>query len=195
VKRRILVIDGHPDARAGRFVHALATAYAEGARAAGHEVQSVSVAELDFPLLRTADEFERGALPPALRESQARIAWCEHLVLLYPLWLGSTPALLKGFLEQALRPGFAIGARGRQDGPARLLKGKSARIILTMGMPALFYRWYYRAHSLKSLERNILAFCGFAPIRASIFGMVDSVDSARRGRWLLKVQALGRASR
>jgi putative NADPH-quinone reductase len=45
----------------------------------------------------------------------------------------------------------------------KLLKGKSARIVVTMGMPTLFYRWYFRVHSLKNLERNILAFCGIRP--------------------------------
>jgi len=195
VRRRILVIDGHPDARAERFVHALARAYWEGARSAGHEVQSIIVSELDFPLLRTAEDFQGGAAPAALRDCQEKIAWAQHVVILYPLWLGSMPALLKAFLEQVLRPGFAFGAREGARPPKKLLAGKSARIILTMGMPALFYRWYYRAHSLKSLERNILAFCGIQPIRANILGMVEAVDSAQRGRWLARVQALGRAAR
>ena len=75
--------------------------------------------------------------------------------------------------------------------PKKLLTGKSARIIVTMGMPALFYRWYFRAHSLKSLERNILAFCGFQPIRASVVGMVEATGQARRGTWLARMQKFG----
>lgn len=60
---RIVLIQGHPDASARHFGHALADAYAEGARAAGHEVRSVDVATLDFPLLRSAQDWEHGALP------------------------------------------------------------------------------------------------------------------------------------
>jgi putative NADPH-quinone reductase len=77
----------------------------------------------------------------------------------------------------------------------KLLKGKSARIVVTMGMPAFFYRWYFRAHSLKSLERNILAFCGIAPIKTSLIGMVDGGDGAKREKWLAKMRALGLKAR
>ena len=71
------------------------------------------------------------------------------------------------------------------------LKNKSARIVVTMGMPALVYRWYFGAHSLKSLERNILGFCGIGPIRESLVGMVDG-PARRRERWLTRMRALGR---
>ncbi len=64
-----------------------------------------------------------------------------------------------------------------------------------MGMPALAYRWYFRAHSLKSLERNILKFAGIAPIRETLFGMVENADEKRRARWLDKMRALGAAGR
>jgi len=115
-------------------------------------------------------------------------------VIVYPLWLGTMPALLKGFLEQALRPGFAFDPRSRSLW-ARPLKGRSARIVVTMGMPALVYRWYFGAHSLKSLERNILGFCGIRPIRESLFGMVDAAGEARRGRWLERLRAYGQRAR
>jgi putative NADPH-quinone reductase len=105
------------------------------------------------------------------------------------------PASLKAFFEQVLRPGFAFGASAANRLPRKLLKGKSARIVVTMGMPTLFYRWYFRAHSLKSLERNILAFCGIDPIRASVVGMVDGMSDATRKRWLARMNEFGRAAR
>jgi hypothetical protein len=109
------------------------------------------------------------------------------------LWLGDLPALLKGFFEQALRPGFAIGKAAPGRMWKKFLKGRSARIIVTMGMPAFFYRLYYRAHSVKSLKRNILDFCGVSPVRASLVGTVESEGA--RELWLAKVQAFGRAGR
>ena len=63
-----------------------------------------------------------------------------------------------------------------------------------MGMPAFVYRWYFRAHSLKSLERNILKFCGIKPIRESLIGMVEG-KPAHREKWLGKMRALGRSGR
>jgi putative NADPH-quinone reductase len=76
-----------------------------------------------------------------------------------------------------------------------LLVGKSARIVVTMGMPAFVYRWYFLAHSLRSLERNILRFCGIGPIRETLFGMVEGVSPAKRAAWLEKMRAFGRAGR
>lgn len=87
-------------------------------------------------------------------------------------------------------PGFAFAPARGKGLPRKLLKGRSARIVVTMGMPALFYRWVYRAHSLKSLERNILAFCGIGPIRASVIGTIES--ARQRRQCLAKLGELGK---
>src|SRR5918995_2622225 len=133
--KRIAIIQGHPDPDRSRFCRALADAYAEGAADAGHQVRRIEVAELDFPLLRTKEDFQSGAAPAAIRQAQEAIGWAEHLLIVYPLWLGSMPALLKAFLEQVFRPGFAMGKADEEKGWSKRLAGKSARIIVTMGMP------------------------------------------------------------
>lgn len=193
MRKRIVIIEGHPDPREERFVHALAQAYQNGAESAGHEVRNISIGVLDFPLLRTSEDFQSGEAPPAIRQSQESLAWADHWLILFPLWLGSMPAALKAFFEQALRPGFAFAAGAKGRLPRKLLTRKSARIVVTMGMPALFYRWYYRAHSLKSLERNILTFCGVHPVRANVVGMVEGMRQPKRKRWLARMNALGRS--
>jgi putative NADPH-quinone reductase len=191
---RIVIIQGHPDPGGGHYGHALARAYAEAAVDAGHEVRQIEVARLDFPLLRTYDEFYHGSLPKALREAQDAIGRADHLVLFYPLWLGAMPALMKGFLEQILRPGFAFNAGEESTMPKGRLTGKSARIVVTMGMPALVYRWYFRAHGLKTLERSILGLCGVHPVRHTLIGMVEE-SGARREKWLAKMRELGEKGR
>jgi putative NADPH-quinone reductase len=190
---RVCIILGHPSLGGQNFCHALADAYADGAGAAGHDIRRIAVAGLDFPLLRSKAEWDEGVLPPGLAEAQAAIAWAEHVILIYPLWLGSMPALLKGFLEQVLRPAFAFHREG--GGWRAALGGRSARVIVTMGMPALVYRWYFGAHSLRSLERNILRFCGFGPVRDTLIGMVDGMSIATRQRWLARMRSLGRNAR
>jgi len=144
--RRITIIQGHPDPSDQRFGHALAETYAQGAKEAGHEVRLIKVAKIDFPLLRSQEDWKSGTLPGSLQEAQDAIGWAEHLVFFFPLWLGTMPALLKAFLEQVARPGFAIGGGERGKMPIKLLSGKSARIVVTMGMPAFLYRWYFFAH-------------------------------------------------
>lgn len=191
--KRILIVQGHPDPRPQRLCRALAAAYREGAAEAGHELRAIDVATLDFPLLRSQEEWQKGEPAPAIKAAQDDIAWAEHLVIVYPLWLGSLPALLKAFLEQAMRPGFATSWEGGAKGWGQLLAGRSARIVVTMGMPAFVYRWYFRAHSLKSLERNILKFVGIKPVRETLIGMVGALDEGKAGQWLEKMRALGRA--
>ena len=130
--KRILILLGHPDPRPERFCRALAEAYHAGAVEAGHDVAVIDIARLDFSALKSKLEWE-APIADALRVPQEAIAWAEHLVIVFPLWLGTMPALLKAFFEQVLRPRFAF----EQKGPGRWdkkLVGRSARIVVTMGM-------------------------------------------------------------
>lgn len=191
---RILIVDAHPDPDPARYGHALTEAYRVGAAESGHQTRLLRLANLDFPLLRTAAAWDRDPPPAPIKTAQDDFAWAEHLVFVYPLWLGSMPALLKAFLEQVCRPGFAI-AREARSLDAGLLKGRSARVIITMGMPAFIYRWFFFAHSLHSFERNILRFVGVRPVRSTIIGSVAAADGSARAAWLDKVRALGRSGR
>ncbi len=187
----ITIIDGHPDPDRQRFGHKLADAYANGARASGHDVRVLAIADLDIPILKNTKVLEDRPPPMLVLDAQEAIRQAEHLVFIYPLWLGTMPALLKAFIEQVIRPDFAF-EKGSGRWLKKLLKGRSARIIVTMDMPALAYRWYYQAHSLKSFERNILRFIGIAPIKRTLLGGVGEANEGKRQKWLAKIEALGR---
>lgn len=174
--RRIAIIQGHPDPDPGRLCRHLAAAYAEGALRAGHQVKTIEVGELLPGFLRTQADFETGAPDTAIVAAQETLAWAEHWVIIYPLWLGSMPAMLKAFFEQACRPGFAF--RYRDKGfPEKLMAGRTAHVIITMGMPAFAYRWFFFAHSLRALKRNILSFIGVKPVRDTVIGGVGGLTS------------------
>ena len=190
--RRILLIEGHPDVVSHHLNRTLVDAYAEGAQAAGHSVRRLRVGSLDFPVLRTAQAWHHEPVPSALQPAQDDIAWAQHVVIFFPLWLGDMPALLKAFLEQVARPGFAVGPEGAKPFGHKPLSGRSARVVVTMGMPALAYRWFYRAHSVKSLERNILGFVGFAPVNETLIGMVDQLGETGVKKWQAQLRKLGR---
>lgn len=195
--RRILIIIGHPDPDPTRFCRVLADCYADGARAAGHAVRVIDVARLDFPLLRTAAEFGQREMMPAIQDAAQAIREAEHLVFIFPLWLGTMPALLKGFLEQVMRPGvaFAYPEPGQSGFVRTLLKGRSARVVVTMGMPGFFYRLWYMGHGIAGMRRNILNFVGISPVRETLYGMVEGEDDRRRARWLQEMRRLGAAGR
>jgi len=190
MRKNILVIDAHPDPAPGRLVHALADQYAAAAEAGGHLVQVVRLCQLDFSWLRSAEEFAARPMG-VIGSQQEHIRWADHLVIIYPLWLGSMPALLKAYLEQVMRPGFAFEYGKGKGLPKKLLAGKSARIVVTMGMPSLFYKLYYFSHSVRSLARNILGFVGFKPVRVSLLGNVEGSATARK-RGINQLLALAR---
>ncbi len=192
MSKRILLIQCHPDASHPHLCHALAASYAKGAEGAGHTIRHVMLAELDFPLLRSQQDWEKGSVPASLKPAQDDIGWAEHIVFFFPLWLGDMPALLKGFLEQVARPGFAIiREEGGNPWGKKGLTGRSARLVVTMGMPALVYRWYFRAHSVKSLERNILGFVGIAPVHETLIGLTGDMKPTDAAKWLRKLERLG----
>jgi len=188
--KQILLIQGHPDSGQPHLCHALEEAYARGARAAGHEVRHLNIATLDFPLLRSQQDWEHGSLPRGLEEAQQAIGWCGHMVFFFPLWLGDMPALVKAFLEQVARPGFAFTGE-RNAFTKKGLTGRSARVVVTMGMPAAIYRWYFRAHSIKSLERNILGFVGIAPVHETLVGSAGNVRPKDAEKWFARMERLG----
>ena len=194
MSRNIFILDGHPDPADDRLIHALAAAYREGAQAGNHTVHVIRLADLTFPVLRTQADYDRGQPVDCVRQCQDLMTWADHVVILFPLWLGSMPALLKALLEQVLRPGFAYSTLKLGKWPVKFLSGKSARIVITMGMPAPLYRWYFRAHSLRSLQRNILKFVGFGSIRSTLIGNVAGLSKDKRMQWLDDVRALGRTA-
>ena len=195
--RRILIIVGHPDPDPQRLCRALADSYADGAQSAGHHVGRIDIAALDFPILRTKEEFQSGKVPASLDEAAQAMHDADHIVFIFPLWLGTMPALLKAFLEQVMRPGtaFAYPEAGKTGFAKTLLKGRSARLVVTMGMPAPFYRFWYLGHGVAGMRRNILNFVGIRPVRETLLGMVEGASDAKRNQWLKKMRELGAAAR
>jgi len=178
--RSICIIDGHPDAGPG-LVHSLCWAYADGAASAGHKVTRINIADLDVPLLATAEEFATPPEEPVLSERE-KIAAADHLLVAFPLWLGNMPAKLKAFFEQAARAEFFLG-QSNKGWPAQLMKGKSARVLVTMGMPGLIYRFGMDEGALKALERGLLGISGFHPMHHTIIGGAGEISEEDYRSW------------
>jgi putative NADPH-quinone reductase len=195
--RRIVIIQGHPDPAGGHFCHALAQAYEAGAAAARHALERINVAGMSFPPLRSQSDQWREP-PSHIATVQAALRGANHVLMLYPLWNGTAPALLRSFLEQVFRPAFIFpGARSGERlnfssyfSQRKALAGKTARILATMQMPGNIYRWFFRPHT----EVNTLRMAGFKPVRETLIGNVEAADGRGRERWLRAVGELGRAA-
>ena len=185
----VLIVQGHPDKQGTHLCHAIAEEYKNAAQANGHDVKVITIANEEIPYLRSKVEWEGTELPEVAVAGQAAINWANHIVMIYPLWMGDVPAILKAWIEQVLRQGFAFTMDKR--GWHAALKGKSARVIVTMGMPGFAYKWYFLAHSLRSLDRNILKFCGIKPVRWSIFGNAEDPTGKAQQKFLATARDLG----
>lgn len=187
--KKILILLGHPDNDS--FCGALAERYEKGASASGAEVRTLRLVDLDFdPVLHHGYKVIQ-ELEPDLARAQEELVWCDHLVVVYPMWWGTMPALLKGFFDRALLPGFAFKYRPNSQLWDRLLAGRSARIIVTSDAP-VWYNWLVnRNPSQNAMKRTILEFCGFKPVRITSIGSMRHIsDKARRG-WLERVERIG----
>ena len=188
--KKICIIQGHPHNDPAHLCHALAAAYEKGARAAGHMIAHINIGAMDLALLRAPDDFETDP-PPQILDAQRKVKEANHVFIIYPLWLGTMPALVKAFFEQLTRHDFAIAQNASGHMPLQKLKGKSARVVVTMGMPSLAYRVVFGAHGVKSFESAVLGISGFKPIRDTLIGGVGEMNEQRALKLFTKMHRLG----
>jgi putative NADPH-quinone reductase len=189
---KICIIQGHPHFGGNHFCHALAESYRTGAITAGHHVDVIDIAGLTFDILRDPAAMTK---PPseAIIAAEATIRAAKHLMIIYPLWLGTMPALVKAFFEQLACGEFMMG-KSEKGWPIGKLKGHSARLVVTMGMPAIAYEVMYGAHGVRGFESGILGMAGIGPIRETLLGGVD-ISAKQRAKWLEKLSVLGAKAR
>ncbi|WP_116107506.1 NAD(P)H-dependent oxidoreductase [Lewinella sp. IMCC34191] len=186
----ILVIYGHPDPES--FSQSLADAYADAAAEGGGKVRRLQLHQLDFnPNLRFGYR-KRTELEPDLLRAQEDLSWADHLVWVYPVWWGSVPALLKGFLDRVFLPGFAFTKRENSLWWDKNFTGKTSRIICTMDQPPWFYRLRYGRPSTRAMREVTLQFIGVKRVRTTAIGPVRLSQAAWREEWLAKIRELGR---
>lgn len=191
MSKSVCIVNGHPDPSTERLVRALCDAYEDGCRASGFGVSRINIGELDIEFLTSAEAFEAPPAPQIVAERQ-KIAEADHMVLVFPLWLGGIPAKTKAFFEQAARSSFFVEeADGKAQWPRKMMKGKSARLVVTMGMPGLVYKAWLDEGALRVLERGMLGLSGFGPIKHTILGGAGDLSDKKAERWMTRMRDLG----
>lgn len=188
--KKILIIQGHPDRES--YCHALAGAYQKGALVSGAEVKLINTGDLAFSTNLAYGYRQRTELEPCLQQAQEDIRWAEHIVMVYPVWWGMVPAVLKGFIDRVFLPGFAFQKRPNSLWWDKLLKGRTARIISTMDQPAWYYRLVNKMPSNNAIKKLTLEFCGIKPVKTSNIGPLKLSKETFRKKWLERVEAMGR---
>lgn len=187
--KKILIINGHPDVESFNF--ALSEAYKKGAAQAGADVKEINIRQLTFNPNLEFGYRKRTELEPDLLQAQQLIRWAEHLVWVYPVWWGSLPAIMKGFIDRVFLPGFAFKKREGSVWWDKLLSGKSARIISTLDQPAWYYRWVNGNPSNNAMKKLTMNFVGVNKVKTTTIGPLRLSKANYRTNWLDKVERLG----
>lgn len=186
--KKILVIDGHPwkDSLCASF----ATSYVKSAKYAGADVRLLKLRELEFNPLLERSQDPLLPLEPAIKESQELIHWADRMVFIYPTWWTNMPALLKGWIDVVFLSGVTYQYDGESPLPIQLLKGKTARLLITMDAPGWYNRWIQGQAQTQAMRKGTLMFCGVKPVQINIFGSVKGSSDEKRKDWLSKVGRL-----
>jgi NAD(P)H dehydrogenase (quinone) len=188
--KKILIINGHPDKKS--FCFALAESYKKGADTNGTECKLVHLIDLKFNPILTSGYRVVSELEPDLLQMQQYIKEARHIVMVYPNWWGTYPALLKGFIDRVFLPNFAFKYLEKSPLPAKLLLGKTARLIVTMDTPKWYYWLINKSPGHNSMKIGILEFSGIKPVKVSSFAILKSSTEAKRKQWLAEVEKLGK---
>lgn len=191
--KKVLIINGHPDKESFNF--ALAEAYKKGAEKTDAEIQVIHIRELSFNPNLQFGYRKRTELEPDLLDAQAKLKWADHIIWIYPVWWGSVPAIMKGFLDRVLLPGFAFKKRENSLWWDKLLKGKTARIICTLDQPGWYYRWFNGSPSHTAIKKLTLNFIGVKKVRITTIGPIRLSKEKYRAKWLRRVEVMGQGNR
>ena len=190
-RKKVLVINGHPDKES--FNYALSEAYLEGLEDSKVQVELLNIADLDFnPNLKYGYR-KISELEPDLLEAIDKIKQADHMVWILPMWWYGMPALMKGFIDRIFLPGFFFKYQKGNPFPKKLLKGKTARLIITADTMRWYDRWFMGSPLINQFKKGTLEFCGVKPVRVTYIAPIKDSTPSFRAKWLSKVKKLGKA--
>ncbi len=187
--KKTLIIDGHPDKES--FCYALAERYKIGAEKAGVSCKITHLIDLKFNPILNFGYRKPSALEPDLIQAQKDILEADHLVFVYPNWWSTYPALFKGFIDRIFLPNFAFKYHEKDPFWDKLLKGKTAQIIVTMDTPNWYYWLINKNSGHNAMKIGVLEFSGIKPVKIKTYGPIKTSDDRKRKQWLYEVEKMG----
>lgn len=185
--KKILVLNGNPK-KSSYGLH-LSNIY-ETAANEQFDIKRIDLSNMQFnPSLDFGFDKEQ-KMEPCLIDFQQAVSWCEHLVIITPIWWGGIPAKLKGLFDRSFVPGFAFQYETGNPEPLKLLAGKTSRIIMTMDAPS-HYATEQASSAITQLDFYTLQFCGFSEAKHDLMGSIISADPELKARWSTLVHNLG----
>lgn len=185
---RLLVINGHPDAKSLSFD--LSDAY-QRAAAEHVEVEHLDLRELDFdPILHRGYAVVQDLEPDLVHATEA-IRAADHVTWFFPCWWNAAPALVKGFIDRVFLPGFAFRFEEGKAFQTKLLAGRSARLVTSMDSPWFWHKLLNRSAVQVQFEKSTLGFCGFSPVKSDGFYSARKMTAEDREKAMAKMRKRG----
>ena len=191
-----LIVFNHP--YGGSFCGAILAAVERGLKTGGHKCRVINLDQDDFdPVMRSKDllafvgagragEDALDAIDDQVREYKEHLEWAEHLVMIFPVWWMTTPAMTKGFIDKVIFPAIAYDMK---DG--RLVSRLSLRkvtVISTMNTPADIYREVFGNPLEGSLIKGTFRQIGIENIEWTSLSEVKQVSRGQREAWLEEIE-------
>ena len=185
-----LVLCGHP--LAPSFSAALADRYASVLTEAGIATKRIDLARMDVPASPVSRLPDDAEMQGDIEGFWQDLLWADHVVIMHPLWWGGMPAKLKALFDVVLQSGKAYRYEGHSPLPLGLLKGRSARLVVTSDTPGWFMALAYGNAHFRAVKNQILKFVGFGPVRMTHLWVMRHSTLEQRERML---ETVARAAR
>lgn len=189
MSKNIFIWVGHPNENS--LSHGMSDAYARGAEENGADIRRMNVHDMQFDTDLTYGYHKRKDLEPCLEQWRENILWANHLCWAYPQWWGAMPAKMKGVIDRAFLPGFAMEYHTDDPWWDKLLAGRSADVLMTADMPAFYDQLRHGRPARKQVKNLIFEFSGIKPVKVLQVGTVKTADDAQINKWLDKAYKCG----
>lgn len=188
MKKNILIIDGHP--RQTSFSDSWASSYQRGAEK-HFNVSRLSLRELDFnPNLMNGYKVIQ-PLEKDLQIAQEQLLAANHIVIITPIWWAGPPALLKGFFDRVMLPGFAFKYRKNSSLWDKLFAGKTGHLVVTSDGPSWWLQWLRGDSAVKMIKIGVMDFIGIKPVKVTRMGALNTKTHDEIVKFLKKAEDAG----
>ena len=171
--KNTLIVTAHPSSK--NLTRAMASIFKTVGKSKGEDVKMIDLyKDKQMPFLSFETNEDLSKEDPVRAYYQEQVTWADQIVIVYPFWWGTMPAILKNWIDTVFTMGFAAeyNEKGR---PVGLLQGKSVRVLSTSGAPTFLYCLNgIRRANKKIWKQTIVEFCGMKFDGFHLFGGVDT---------------------
>lgn len=194
---RTLIVYNHP--REGSFCSAVREAVKNGLKTGNHEYKVIDLDRDGFdPVMREKDlkafvaagrigEDGLEEVDPLVLRYMKMMRWAEQIVMIFPIWWMTTPAMTKGFIDKVIFPGIVYKMEGGKL-VSKLSSLKQVTIITTMNTPSEVYHDIFGNSLEGSLIKGTFNQIGIHDIRWISLNMVKQAGDEKRWVWLDEIE-------